>query len=103
MNSASTKIFEIAAKLGISLEEIAFLIEKLERVGLDANAAGAALRKAMKDLIIKKDIEARRKIARAFWVSVHTGFGNYLNFSRSHFDYISYKAIKRLCKEGEQT
>lgn len=91
-----------SAKLGISIEETIFLIERLGRVGLDASAAGVALRKVMKDLIIKKNIEARRKIARAFWISAHTGFGNYINFSRSHFDYISYKTIKRLCKEGEK-
>lgn len=99
MNSTLIEIFEIAAKLGISLEETAFLIERLERVGLNADAAGAALREAMKDLTIKKDIETRRKVARAFWISAHANFGNYINFSRSHFDYISYKTIKRLCEE----
>lgn len=46
-----TEIFERANKIGISLKEVTFLIERLERVGLDANAAGVALQKAMKDLM----------------------------------------------------
>lgn len=52
-----TKIFDLADKLGVSTEETIDLIEhlrkqvyQLERVGLNASAAGIALRKALKNL-----------------------------------------------------
>lgn len=40
MNSASTKTFEVANKLGISFEEVTFLIEKLEEEKLEQRYNG---------------------------------------------------------------
>ena len=45
-----SEIFEIAAKLGISNTKVKLLIEKLERVGLDAKIAGDTLRKILKKI-----------------------------------------------------